>query len=225
MSTRIRLQRHGRKGRAFFHIVVADQRAKRDGRFIEKLGIYNPNTNPATIDLDFDRAAHWVKSGAEPSDTARAILSYKGVMMYDHLMRGVTKGALTEDQAKAKFEQWMESKTSKIEGKKDTLAKARETEEQERLERERKIKESRIKAEEPEAEETEEGVAEAAAEVVEEAGEAVKEAAEDVVEKAQEVAEEVKEAVSGDDNKEEKSESGEGAEEEKKEEEEEKKKD
>ena len=92
MSTKIRLQRHGKKGRPFYHIVVADSRSKRDGRFIEKLGTYNPNTNPATIELDFDRAVYWVGVGAEQTDSARAILSYRGVLMKDHLLRGVGGG-------------------------------------------------------------------------------------------------------------------------------------
>ena len=108
MATRIRLQRHGKKGKPFFHIVVADSRSKRDGRFIEKLGTYNPNTNPATIDLDFDRSVHWVSVGASPSETAKAILSYKGVLMKEHLMRGVTKGALTEEQMEAKYAKWLD---------------------------------------------------------------------------------------------------------------------
>ena len=104
MSTKIRLQRGGRKGRPVYSIVVADARAKRDGRFIEKLGTYNPNTNPATIDLNFDSTLSWVMKGAQPTDTARAILSYRGVMMKKHLLEGVRKGALTEEQAEAKFE-------------------------------------------------------------------------------------------------------------------------
>ena len=114
MATRIRLQRHGKKGKPFFHIVVADSRARRDGRFIEKLGIYNPNTNPATIDLDFDRSVHWVSTGAQASDTARAILSYKGVLMKEHLMRGVLKGAMTQEQMEAKFAKWEEEKANII---------------------------------------------------------------------------------------------------------------
>ena len=103
MATRIRLQRFGRKSRPIFHIVVADSRSKRDGRKIEKLGVYNPNTNPATIDLNFDSALTWVMKGAQPSDTARAILSYKGVMMKKHLMTGVAKGAFSEEEAENRF--------------------------------------------------------------------------------------------------------------------------
>jgi len=122
MATKIRLQRHGKKGNAFFHIVVADGRAPRDGRFIEKIGIYNPVTNPATIDINFDRAVHWVGTGATPTDTARAILSYKGVMMKDHLLRGVKKGAMTAEQAETKFQTWMNSKEAGIAGKIKSLA-------------------------------------------------------------------------------------------------------
>lgn len=143
MATRIRLQRHGKKGKPFFHIVVADERSKRDGRFIEKLGTYNPNTNPATIDLNFDRSLHWVGVGAQPSDTARAILSYKGVLMKDHLQRGVQKGALTQEQAEAKFAKWLDEKYSKIEGKKTGLSKAREEEEKARLAAEREVNRAR----------------------------------------------------------------------------------
>ena len=99
MATRIRLARHGRRKQAFYHIVVADQKAPRNGRYIEKLGIYNPNTNPATIELDFDGAVNWLLKGAQPSDTVRAMLSYKGVMMKKHLMAGVAKGAFTQEEA------------------------------------------------------------------------------------------------------------------------------
>lgn len=122
MPAKIRLQRHGKKGYAFFHIVVADGRAPRDGRFIERIGTYNPNTNPATIEIDNDRAFEWVKNGAQPTDTCRAILSYKGIMFRYHLHRGVLKGALTQEQADAKFEKWLQEKQSKIESKKSSLA-------------------------------------------------------------------------------------------------------
>ncbi len=124
MATRIRLQRFGRKSRPIFHIVVADSRAKRDGRKIEKLGVYNPNTNPATIDLNFDSALNWVMKGAQPSDTARAILSYKGVMMKKHLIEGVKKGAHTEEQVEEKFNAWLSDKDGRISAKADGLSKA-----------------------------------------------------------------------------------------------------
>ena len=114
MATKIRLQRGGRKARPIYSIVVADARAKRDGRFIEKLGTYNPNTNPATIDLNFDSALAWIMKGAQPTDTARSILSYRGVMMKKHLLEGVRKGALTQEQADAKYDAWLNEKESKI---------------------------------------------------------------------------------------------------------------
>lgn len=126
MATKIRLQRHGKKGKPFFHLVAADSRSPRDGRFIEKLGTYNPTSNPATIDLNFDRCVYWVKSGAEATDTARAILSYKGVLFKSHLEKGVAKGAISADQANAKFEKWAKEKESKIQGKKEGLAKVQE---------------------------------------------------------------------------------------------------
>ncbi|HRO75498.1 MAG TPA: 30S ribosomal protein S16 [Crocinitomicaceae bacterium] len=125
MATRIRLQRHGKKSRAFYHIVAADSRAKRDGKFIEKLGTYNPNTNPATIDINFEATLKWVQTGAEMSDTARAILSYKGVLYKNHLINGVKKGALTEVQVEEKFNKWVAEKEAKVTGKTDGLAKAK----------------------------------------------------------------------------------------------------
>ena len=133
MATRIRLQRHGKKGKAFFHIVAADSRAKRDGKFIEKLGTYNPNTNPATIDINFDRTLNWVQVGAEMTDTARAILSYKGVLYKNHLLNGVKKGALTAEQVETKFATWIADKDAKISGKKDTLSKNAASEKAARL--------------------------------------------------------------------------------------------
>ena len=125
MATRIRLQRHGKKGRAFYHIVAADSRSKRDGKFIEKLGTYNPNTNPATVDINFEETLKWVQTGAEMSDTARAILSYKGVLYKNHLLNGVKKGALTVEQVEEKFNKWVGEKESRISGKTDNLAKAK----------------------------------------------------------------------------------------------------
>ena len=122
MAVKIRLQRHGKKDAAFFHVVAADGRAPRDGAFIEKLGIYNPNTNPATIDLNFDSTLKWLQNGAIPTDTCRAILSYKGVLMKKHLLDGVKKGALTEAQVEERFAKWVDSKASKINSKKDDLS-------------------------------------------------------------------------------------------------------
>jgi len=114
MPTKIRLQRHGKKGRPFYHIVIADGRAPRDGKFIEKLGTYNPLSKPAEIEIDFERALHWLQCGAQPTDTARAILTYKGVVYKNHLLKGVAKGALTLEQAEAKFQVWLNEKEAKI---------------------------------------------------------------------------------------------------------------
>ncbi|QXV66241.1 30S ribosomal protein S16 [Mucilaginibacter achroorhodeus] len=126
MATKIRLQRHGKKGKPFYYIVVADARAPRDGRFIERIGSYNPNTNPATIDINFDKTFEWVNNGAQPTDTCRAILSYKGVLYKKHLQGGVTKGALTQEQADEKFTAWLDQKDGKITGKKSNLASAKD---------------------------------------------------------------------------------------------------
>jgi len=117
MPVKIRLQRHGKKASAFYHIVIADGRAPRDGKFIEKIGTYNPTTNPATIVLDNEKALNWLENGAQPTDTCRAILSYKGVMYRNHLKGGITKGALTAEQADAKYAKWEAEKESKITGK------------------------------------------------------------------------------------------------------------
>jgi small subunit ribosomal protein S16 len=146
MATRIRLQRHGKKGKAVFHVVVADSRAKRDGKFIEKLGVYNPNTNPATIDINFDSALNWVRTGAETTDTARAILSYKGVLYKNHLLNGVKKGALTEADVETKFAAWLSEKDNKINSKKDGLAKSAATLKAEALKAEVEAKEAKAKA-------------------------------------------------------------------------------
>jgi small subunit ribosomal protein S16 len=124
MPARIRLQRHGKKGNPFYHIVIADGRAPRDGRFIEKIGTYNPVANPAEINIDVDKAITWLTNGAQPSDTVRAILSYKGVLFKSHLMKGVAKGALTEEQAEVKFQNWLSEKQSKIEAKRKGLTEA-----------------------------------------------------------------------------------------------------
>ncbi|MBS1650550.1 MAG: 30S ribosomal protein S16 [Bacteroidetes bacterium] len=121
MAVKIRLQRHGKKDAAFYHIVVADGRAPRDGKFIEKLGVYNPNTNPATIDLNFNSAVKWLQNGAQPTDTARAILSYKGVLIKKHFLEGARKGAFSEAEAENKFNKWLQEKESKISSKKERL--------------------------------------------------------------------------------------------------------
>mgnify|MGYP006197047723 CR=1 FL=1 len=146
MATRIRLQRHGKKGKAIFHVVVADSRAKRDGKFIEKLGVYNPNTNPATIDINFESTLKWVGTGAEMSDTARAILSYKGVLYKNHLLKGVTKGALTAEQVETKFAAWEEEKANKIQGKIEGLGKDAVADKAARLKAEADANEAKAKA-------------------------------------------------------------------------------
>lgn len=162
MPVKIRLQRHGKKGKPFYWIVAADSRAPRDGKFLEKLGIYNPNTNPATIDLNVDGSVKWLQNGAQPTDTARAILSYKGVMMKNHLMGGVRKGALTEEQAEEKFNAWLEAKAGLVDSKKERLSQAKAKAKEEALAAEKAVNEKRA-AKAVEAEATEE-VAEAAAE-------------------------------------------------------------
>ncbi len=191
MATRIRLQRHGKKGKAIFHVVVADSRAKRDGKFIEKLGTYNPNTNPATININFDSAVEWVGTGAEMSDTARAILSYKGVLYKNHLIKGITKGALTAEQVETKFAAWEADKAGKIQGKVDGLSKNEAADKVARLQAESDVNAAKAKAVEakntPEVEET--PVAEVEAEVVAEV--AVEETVAVVAEEVAAVVEEV----------------------------------
>ncbi|MBQ0155477.1 MAG: 30S ribosomal protein S16 [Bacteroidales bacterium] len=146
MATKIRLQRHGRKGYAFYHIVVADSRAPRDGKFIEKLGTYNPNTNPATIDLNFEQALKWVLNGAEPTDTARNILSDKGVYMKKHLLGGVKKGAFSEAVADQKFNEWMNAKNAKIEAVKNEMAAAKVANAKDRLNAEQAVNKAKAEA-------------------------------------------------------------------------------
>lgn len=125
MAAIIRLSRHGKKGQAFYHIVVADSRYARDARFIEKLGTYNPRTNPVTVDIKFDRAVEWVSKGAKPSDTTRTILSAKGVMYRAHLQKGVTKGVMTQEQADAKFNKWSTEKEVQVSNKKSSTEASR----------------------------------------------------------------------------------------------------
>jgi small subunit ribosomal protein S16 len=177
MATKIRLQRFGKKSKPFYHVVVADSRAPRDGKFIERLGSYNPNTNPATIDIDFEKTLDWVLKGAEPTDTCRAILSYKGVLYRKHLEGGIKKGALTAEQADAKFATWLEAKGGKIEGKKENLTSSKEEARKVALAAETKKNEDRAAAlaiknapvpeevvEEPAAEATEETATEGTSE-------------------------------------------------------------
>ncbi len=146
MATKIRLQRHGKKRKPFYHIVIADGRAKRDGKYIEKIGTYNPTTNPATIDLKFDRALDWLQTGAQPTDTVRSILSYTGVMYKNHLDKGVKKGALTEADADKKFLAWVAEKEAKIQAKKDGIVKSSADDAAKILEAEKAVNDTRAKA-------------------------------------------------------------------------------
>ena len=142
MATKIRLQRHGRKGYAFYSIVIADARAPRDGKFTEKIGTYNPNTNPATVDLNFDRALYWVETGAQPTDTVRNILSREGVYMMKHLLGGVKKGAFDEAAMQAKFDAWKADKVKGAEAVRASEAKAKKEAAAKELEAEKKINEA-----------------------------------------------------------------------------------
>ncbi len=231
MSVKIRLQRHGKKQKPFYWIVAADARSKRDGRYLEKLGTYNPNTNPATIDLNLDQAVQWLHNGAQPTDTARAILSYKGALMKHHLDGGVRKGALTQEQADAKLAKWLEEKAGKVDIKKEGLSKAQEAAKAKALKAEKAANEKRAAAaieaakveevavEETEAPEavTEVAIEESAAEVVTEevvaeeapaAEVAVEETPEVVAEEAAEVAtEEAPEAPAAEETSEDSSDS------------------
>ena len=168
MPVKIRLQRHGKKGKPFYWIVAADARSKRDGKYLEKLGVYNPNVNPAHIELDIDQSVQWLQNGAQPTDTARAILSYKGVMLKNHLAGGVAKGALTEEQAETKFNAWIEDKGKAVDAKKGKLSDAQEKAKAEALAAEKVVNETRIAEAQPEPE------------VVAEEAEATPEAAENV---------------------------------------------
>ena len=144
MPLKLRLQRHGKKGKPFYWLVAADSRAKRDGRYLEKIGTYNPNTNPATVIIDIDRAVEWLEKGAQPTDTARTLLSYKGAMLKHHLNGGVRKGALTQEIADKKFADWLKEKDAKIQAKKDTLLKANEEDKIKRLAAEKQASEKRL---------------------------------------------------------------------------------
>lgn len=143
MPTKIRLQRKGKKGRPFYHIVIADGRAPRDGRLVEKIGTYDPMTNPASIELNFEKALHWVQVGAQPTDTTRAILSYKGVMYKNHLLKGVKKGALTEEKAEILFKEWLAAKEGKVAAKAKGLEDAAREENKKKLAAEAEVNEAR----------------------------------------------------------------------------------
>ena len=180
MSVKIRLQRHGKKQKPFYWIVAADARSKRDGKYLEKLGTYNPNTNPATIDLNLDQTVQWLHNGAQPTDTAKAILSYKGALLKHHLDGGVRKGALTQEQADAKLATWLEEKTGKVDSKKEGLTKTQAEAKAKALKAEKVANDKRAnaaaeaaKVEEVVEETTEEVVAEMTEEVVAETTEEV----------------------------------------------------
>ncbi|MGB0250177.1 MAG: 30S ribosomal protein S16 [Flavobacteriales bacterium] len=181
MATRLRLQRHGKKGKPFYHVVAADARAPRDGRFIEKVGTYNPNTNPATIEVKHDRALYWLQVGAEMSDTVRALMKYKGVVYHNHLLNGVKKGAFTEEEAQKRFEKWMAEKNAKVQSKIDALASASDKEKAARLKAEQEVNAAREAAQQAAENAAAEAEAAAAAEA---AGEADAEAGEEAGEEA-----------------------------------------
>jgi small subunit ribosomal protein S16 len=143
MAVKIRLARKGRKKLAYYHVVVADSRSPRDGRYIEKIGMYNPITDPATIELDFDKALGWLQNGAQPTDTCRAILSYKGVLLKKHLLEGVKKGAFDEAEAERRFNEWMKQNEEKIDSKKSKLEKAHDDDKGSRIEAEKRINDAR----------------------------------------------------------------------------------
>ena len=180
MPVKIRLQRHGKKGKPFYWVVAADARAKRDGRYLEKLGTYNPNTNPATVDINVDNAVKWLENGAQPTDTARTLLSYRGVLLKHHLNGGVKKGALTQEDADKKFDAWLEEKAAKIQAKVDGLSKEEADARAAALAAEKAVNEKRLadaKAlEEEAAAEAAAAEAETAAEETEAAEEAAPEA-------------------------------------------------
>ena len=203
MAVKIRLARKGRKKLAYYHIVVADSRSPRDGRYIELIGKYNPLTNPATIELDFDKALGWLQNGAVPTETCRAILSYKGILIKKHLLEGVKKGAFDEAEATKRFDEWMKQNEEKIESKKSGLEKSRDEELVGKLAAEKKVNEVRVArlakkqadlAAKAEAADKAEAVAEKA-EAVAEKAEAVAEKAEAVAEKAEAVAEKAEAVV------------------------------
>ena len=166
MPVKIRLQRHGKKGKPFYWVVAADARAKRDGRYLEKIGTYNPNTNPATVEINVDSAVKWLENGAQPTDTARTLLSYRGVLLKHHLNGGVTKGALTQEEAEAKFSAWLEEKEAKIQAKKDGLTKAEAEARAQALAAEKEVNEKRIADAKAQVEEAEAAAEEAPTEDV-----------------------------------------------------------
>ncbi len=212
MAVKIRLARRGRKKRAMYDVVVADARAPRDGRFIEKIGTYNPNVDPASVDINAEKAFDWVMKGAQPTDTVKAMLSYRGVMYRKHLQIGVNKGAITQEEADKRLQEWLDQKEAKIQGKVDSLAQKKEADRKSRLEAETKVKEARaeaikqrqaeeLAAAQPEEEASEEAPAEEAsveAEVVAEAPATEEAPAEEVAEAPAEEAPKAEEAPEAD---------------------------
>jgi len=146
MPVKIRLQRHGKKGKPFYWVVAADARSKRDGKYLEKIGTYNPNTNPATVELNLESAVQWLHNGAQPTDTARAILSYKGALLKHHLDGGVRKGALTQEQADEKLTKWLDEKAGKVDAKKEGLTKAQSDVRAKALKAEKEVNAKRLAA-------------------------------------------------------------------------------
>ena len=195
MPVKIRLQRHGKKGKPFYWIVAADARSKRDGRYLEKLGTYNPNTNPAKVEVKLDNAVNWLEKGAQPTDTARTLLSYRGVMLKHHLNGGIRKGALSQEEADKKFVAWLEEKEAKIQAKKDGLSQSESELKAKRLADEKAVSDKRLA--DAAAAEAEAAAEDAAAESTE-AEEATTEAAEAPAEQTEALAEEAtteKEAI------------------------------
>lgn len=186
MSVKIRLQRHGKKGKPFYWVVAADARSKRDGKYLEKIGTYNPNTNPATIDLNLDSAVKWLHNGAQPTETAKAILSYKGALLKHHLDGGIRKGALTQEQADAKLAEWLEAKSGKVDSKKEGLTKAQSDAKAKAFKAEQAVNAKRLAS----AAQAEADAIAAATPAVEEEVAEVEAAAEEVTEEETPVAEE-----------------------------------
>jgi small subunit ribosomal protein S16 len=205
MPVKIRLQRHGKKGKPFYWIVAADARSKRDGRYLEKLGTYNPNTNPASVEVKLDNAVNWLEKGAQPTDTARTLLSYRGVMLKHHLNGGIRKGALSQEEADKKFAAWLEEKEAKIQAKKEGLSQSESELKAKRLADEKAVSDKRLAdaaaaeaeaaaeeatAESTEAEEATPEVAEAPAEQTEAGAEQTEAPAEEATTEKEAVAEE-----------------------------------
>ena len=191
MPVKIRLQRHGKKGKPFYWIVAADARSKRDGRYLEKLGTYNPNTNPATVEVKLDNAVNWLEKGAQPTDTARTLLSYRGVMLKHHLNGGIRKGALSQEEADKKFAAWLEEKEAKIQAKKDGLSQSESELKAKRLADEKAVSDKRLAdAAAAEAEEATTEVTEVPAEQTEAVAEQTEAPAEQATAEKKAVAEE-----------------------------------